>query len=322
MLPSPPPQIPPSLQARPFRLDEAVALGLSRKVLRGRRFRRVRRGVYAEVSLPDGLATQADAVLLLLPGATLSHQTSASLRGLPVPSGDLVHVTVAPGGARPELAGVCVHQRAVGRVHLDGRPHTEPAQNFAELAEHLALVDLVVAGDAMIRRSMVSRDDLLRAAHSRARRRGRTVSTRAADLVRPRVDSPMETRVRLLLVLAGLPEPEPGHVIRDADGGWIGEVDLAYPEHRIAIEYHGDVHRRSRGQWRSDVTKTELLRDLGWTVTVLTSDDVTGRPDRTLERVRVALVDAGHPLVPATLDDEWRTHLAPAWARALVAGNG
>ena len=129
----------------------------------------------------------------------------------------------------------------------------------------------------------------------------------------------METRVRLLLVLAGLPEPEPGYVIRDADGEWIAQVDLAYPAQRIAIEYHGDVHRRSAGQWRSDVTKAELLRGLGWTVIILTADDVDGRPERTLERVRDALLAADHPRVPASFDDEWREHLTPAWARDRLA---
>ncbi len=210
----PPPQpLPPALRGRPFRLDEALSLGVSRKVLRGRRFRRLRRGVYAEASLPDDLATRADAVLLVLPdAATFSHQTSAALRGLPVPSDDLVHVTLPPDVPRPELVGVCCHQRPVCRLRLGGRPITEPAQNLVELAEHLAFVDLVVAGDTMLRRSMVSPEDLLPGAHTRARRRGRPISIRAAELVRPKVDSPMETRVRLLLVLGGLPEPEPGYV--------------------------------------------------------------------------------------------------------------
>ena len=293
---------------------------MSRKVLRGIRFRRLRRGVYAEASLPDDLATRADAALLVLPDATtLSHQTSAALRGLPVPSDGPVHVTIPPDVPCPELDGVCCHRRAVSRLRLDGRPITEPAQNFIELAEHLALVDLVVAGDAMLRRSMLAPDELLQVARGRARRRGRALSIRAAGLVRPKVDSPMETRVRLLLVLAGLPEPEPGYVIRDESGEWIAQVDLAYPARRIAIEYYGDVHRRSAGQWRSDVSKTELLRGLGWTVIILTADDVDGRPERTLERVRLSLVSADHPLVPESFDDEWREHLTPAWARELLA---
>ncbi len=125
----------------------------------------------------------------------------------------------------------------------------------------------------------------------------------------------METRVRLLVVLAGLPEPEPNVVIRDEVGEWVGVVDLAYPELKIAIEYHGDVHRTKRAKWRSDVTKAELLRVLGWAVIILTADDIESRPERTLLRVRSALVEAGHPKVPAVVDPAWRAHLLPQWAR-------
>ena len=158
-------------------------------------------------------------------------------------------------------------------------------------------------------------DELRKAVATTGRRRGVQTARRAAQLVRAGVDSPMETRVRLLVVLAGLPEPEPNVVVRDEVGGWVGVVDLAYPELKIAIEYHGDVHRTKRGKWRSDVAKAELLRALGWTVIILTADDIESRPERTLLRVRGALVEAGHPEVPAAVDPAWRAHLLPQWAR-------
>jgi hypothetical protein len=159
----------------------------------------------------------------------------------------------------------------------DGRRLSAPAENFVELAETLSLVDLVILGDAMVRRELVTCADLVAATASTRRRRGVRLARAAAVMVRPRVDSPMETRVRLLIVLAGLPEPAPGHTVRDAIGGWIGEVDLAYPADRIAIEYHGDVHRSSPGKWRRDIAKAELLAQLGWIVIVLTSEDTCVR---------------------------------------------
>ena len=48
---------------------------------------------------------------------------------------------------------------------------------------------------------------------------------RAAALVRERVDSPRESRLRLCLVLAGLPEPEVNPVVT-VDGRRVGRVDL------------------------------------------------------------------------------------------------
>jgi len=38
------------------------------------------------------------------------------------------------------------------------------------------------------------------------------------------------------------------------------EVDLAYPEWTIAIEYDGDVHRTRRA-WAADHAKTQLLHE-------------------------------------------------------------
>ena len=122
----------------------------------------------------------------------------------------------------------------------------------------------------------------------------------------------------MLVVLAGLPEPVTNYVVRDAAGGWIGAVDLAYPTLRIAIEYHGDVHRTTRGQWRADVAKAELLRELGWTVIILTAADLN-QPTRLLGRVCAALRASGGD-VSDELSSELERHLAdylgprPGWS--------
>jgi hypothetical protein len=299
-----------------------MAAGLSRQMLRAGRFRCVRRGVYAEVSVRDEVATEADAALLLLPNeAVLSHATAAQLRGLPVPPCSTVHVTLPPQTGRPRMRGVRVHEAAVSAAVHDGRPLTTPEENFVELAECLTLVDLVVLGDAMVRRGLTTCLRLRAAVATTTRRRGIRLARRAAELVRADVDSPQETRVRLLVVLAGLPEPQPGFVIRDDLGEWLGAVNLAYGDYRIVIEYHGDVHRKKAGRWRSDVAKAELLRGLGWTVIILTSEDLD-RPDRTLDRILRALREAGHPQLPPVPGTGWRPHLIPAWAVELAAATG
>jgi hypothetical protein len=270
--------------------------------------------VYVEADAPDSVEALVDAARLVLPDlAVVSHQTAAQLRDLPVPASDQVHVSM-PHRA-PRIAGVRAHEGSPTAVVRHGRRISSPVDNFVELAESLSLVDLVILGDAMVRRGFVTCDELVDRARSNRRRRGARMARRAAALVRARVDSPMESRVRLLIVLAGLPEPEPGCKVRDDLGGWIGEVDLAYPASKIAIEYHGDVHRTKRGRWRSDIAKIELLHEFRWTVIVITAEDLDARPERTLRRVRKALVEANHPNVPADLNPLWRTHLLPTWAR-------
>lgn len=81
---------------------------------------------------------------------------------------------------------------------------------FIALASCLSLVELVVVGDAMVRMQLVSEADLREKTKASSERHA-VLARRAAGLVRRGVDSPMETRLRLLIVLAGLPEPEVNH---------------------------------------------------------------------------------------------------------------
>src|SRR5690606_39703155 len=73
---------------------------------------------------------------------------------------------------------------------------------------------------------------------------------RAAALVRPRVASPPETRLRLLVVLGGLPEPATGYEVRVA--GRTRYLDLAYPDWRVAVEYDGRHHVERDPPWSDD----------------------------------------------------------------------
>jgi very-short-patch-repair endonuclease len=145
----------------------------------------------------------------------------------------------------------------------------------------------VVLGDAILGRGQSSLDALARIAAGARHRRGVRLLRLALPLLEPRTDSPMETRLRLLLVRAGLPRPEANRDVV-VDGEWIARPDLSYPGVRIAIEYDGD-HHRSRRQWRSDRARRQLLEDAGWVVLEFTADDVLRRPEATVERVRRAL---------------------------------
>ena len=53
----------------------------------------------------------------------------------------------------------------------------------------------------------------------------------------------METRLRMLLVLAGLPRPEIQVSIYDDEGRFLGRPDLLYRDQRLALEYDGGNHR-------------------------------------------------------------------------------
>jgi len=97
----------------------------------------------------------------------------------------------------------------------------------------------------------------------------------SADM-REAVGSPMETRTRLLLVAAGLPEPEVAVALKD-DAGHAGPVvDLAYRRWRLVIQYEGRGHR-TREQQERDVDRDRWCSRHDWETVKVTSRDVGDR---------------------------------------------
>lgn len=279
---------------------EARNLGVSDRVLRGHRFRSPFFGVHVHRDLPDTLATRCAALALMLPGeATFSHQTAALLCGLPLPDvmadGGRLHVTVPAGTAVPHGRGVVGHEAldlgltcVVGPWRL---PAVHPWRTWCDLAPRLRDDDAIVLGDAVVGRR--GRQHLEQVIAGRAGERGVVRMRRLFGLVRERVDSPMETRTRLLVVRAGLPEPECGLDVYSGDGyGWLARPDLRWPEFKVAVEYDGDLHRTKK-KWRNDIARREGLEEDGWRVIVVTADDIFLRPEETVRRIRNALIERG-----------------------------
>lgn len=102
-------------------------------------------------------------------------------------------------------------------------------------------------------------------------------------------ESPQESRVRLGIARAGLPEPASQVEIHDADGRLVAVADLAYEKELVAIFYDGDEHGRLT-RWRDDLAITAKLADMGWEVVRVTSPmttaEVIGFIQRALRRAR------------------------------------
>src|SRR6266851_5505176 len=112
---------------------------------------------------------------------------------------------------------------------------------------------------------------------------------RVADLSEPKAESAMETRLRLLLVIAGLPRPEAQVSIRDDQGRFLGRPDLLYRIERLAIEYDGGNHRH---RLADDNRRQNGLIGAGVRVLRFTAADVYGAPDAVVNQVRHGLVAA------------------------------
>jgi hypothetical protein len=131
-------------------------------------------------------------------------------------------------------------------------------------------VDLVVLGDAMLKAELTTIPTLIGAIEA-WQGYGTRLAVRAARLMREGVDSPMETRVRLLIVLAGLPEPTVNVIVRGEDGSWRMRFDLCYLEQRLIVEYDGRRHADSPEQWERDIYRREDLDRMDYRLLIVTS---------------------------------------------------
>ncbi len=295
---------------KPFLRRTALDAGVSPKALRGPGFRLVLPGTY--VAAPTVVTPRVRARAALLPyddgAAWASHASAARVYDLPSPTIADEHVSVRRAGHRRRHRGVKAHvgRHSATRV-VNGVRVTEPLMLFVEMAELLTLVDLVVLGDAMVRRRLVTPEGLVRFCAD-ARHKAASPARRAASYVRRDVDSPMETRLRMLIVLAGLPEPQVNLKVRDAVGEVIRKYDLSYPAVKVAVEFNGKVHVLVPGAWEADLERRGAVDDSDWRLLPVISSGIYSTPEQTLRRIHRVLLARGLPGVPLRLSEEWRAH--------------
>lgn len=246
----------------------------------------------------------------LKPAQFFSHETAVAVLGGPLPlitvnraavtGTDLpVHVSTLGAGPLVRAAGVQAHradQRTARMLKVDGFLVADPATAWAQLGSW-SVPALVALGDYFCRvwrpgpgRRDAGRPPLSTVAELRSRiegvrRHGIRRLREAIELIREDSWSPRESKLRCLIVRAGLPEPRLNHDIYDEYGRFIGCFDLAYPEKKLAIEYHGLMHAST---YSADVERIAALRAAGWTVIEVTSS-LFGRRDELLTRIRRAL---------------------------------
>lgn len=293
-----------------FTSAEARDAGISAKQLMGDRYQRLFHGLHLSAEVVVTSAVRAKAVLKISPpGSQVSHFTAAELWGAIVPSQPLTHVSCPQPGWRSARRGIGSHRlnRHAMSSQFCGIRISSPEQTFIDLARALSLVDLVVLGDSLVKARRTTPDRLASAADNWSGW-GSRPARRSAGLVRVGVDSPMETRLRMLMVLAGLPEPVVNHIVYDENGGWARRYDLSYPELKLIIEYDGRQHAENDEQWDRDIDRRESLDGDAWRLIVIRSKGIYVEPYRTLTRIADAMRARGARNVPTRFRDEWRRH--------------
>jgi very-short-patch-repair endonuclease len=260
--------------------------GQIRADVAGGGLRRVRRGVF--VSHPVTNHDVLVAVQREVPRAIASHLTAAHLLGC-ADEPDRPHVTVPHGHALDGGAGVAVHRsrRNIPVVVVNGLRVTDPVRTVLDLARTSRSPEEVVLADAAVHARLVTPEQLRRALPTVHRRHGAERARDAVRRCRAGAESPMETRLRLLLIAAGLPEPVLQHPVRTAIG--LCRLDLSWPDHRIAVEYDGYDWHSGRAAFARDRQRWRALHTLGWDVHPVSAADVR-HPNALLTALRVGLV--------------------------------
>lgn len=299
-----PARVPDVLRGHVFTTAEAAATGVTSSMLRAQHFVQVHRGVWrlADTELTFALAVEAGR-LALPDDAALSHVSALHWMGVPAGRAFPVHFSVH--GSAQTRSGIVLHRRE-GRISprdVRGVPTLGPDRSFVDSATLLGLRHLVRAGDALVRAGLTSIETLI-AFTSASHLDGVVRAREAALLVRDRVDSPRETDVRLLLVCAGLPEPEVNVDVHADDGAWLARGDLVLRRWRIVVEHDGWHHERDADQRQKDHFRRERLEAADWTLIVVTQADFA-HPTSIVSRTFEAMVRRGYRGPPPDLGRTW-----------------
>jgi hypothetical protein len=222
-------------------------------------------------------------------GAAFSGLSAAWLHGLDVDPGEAIEITV-PAEARVSVrVGLQVHRRALADgevVTTRGMPATSMPRTLRDLCLGKTLMECVVLVDMALHARLVSLEMLQTSVMELAGKQGVYGLRRAIEHGEPKAASPMETRLRMTVVLARLPRPQAQVAIYDRDRGFCGRVDLYYPNERLALEYDGATHD---GSLAEDNRRQNRLIGAGVTLLRFTAGDIYRTPDVVARQVREAL---------------------------------
>jgi hypothetical protein len=277
------------MDASPFLGSRALRRGVvTRRQLRTR-YRTVFRDVYISRDAELTAAAKARAAWLAT-GATLCGLSAAAVLGTrwldATAPAEIVRID------RHRQRGIVVHSYQLGHdeVHaIGGMRVTTAARTAYDIGCALPVVKAVPILDALLNATGVKPADIIALGDRHPGARGVRRLRAALELVDGGAESPQETRVRLLLVGAGLPKPETQIEFRELRI----RIDMGWREWKVAVEYDGIHHWENRFQRSWDIERIALLEAVGWSVIRVSAEMLSRRPMVVVERVKDKLVERG-----------------------------
>ncbi|MCY3650856.1 MAG: type IV toxin-antitoxin system AbiEi family antitoxin domain-containing protein [Acidimicrobiaceae bacterium] len=288
------------LISRSQALDEGMTGRQIERLVRSGVWEREASGVYRHEAVPSTVRSRLLA-LCMAHGAVASHRSAAALHPIEGYRLDRVEVVVPPGRARG-IRGARRYESSqmdlFKPVERDGILCTPVGRTVLDLAAIVDRRQLDRTVDAVLRDGQLRLSDLygVLASHARRGRRGcdalrASLEDRFDDNAVPLSD--WSRMVADLLVDAGLEYPALEHRVRRADGGFVAQVDLAFPSHRVAIELDSARWHDNRESFVRDRRRRNEITLAGWTVLNFTWSDYTDHPAALCEVVAKALATSG-----------------------------
>ncbi|EFQ82602.1 hypothetical protein HMPREF0063_11811 [Aeromicrobium marinum DSM 15272] len=294
--------LPAALADRAFTIREAAELGISRRMLRHPRFTEIHPAVDRRSDLVlDRRGAIEAARLSLPPDAAASHTTRLELAGLSIgPPG--LHFTIGRD-LHLELEGIALHRTV--RMPPTGRSGVSAAAAFIQSATLLKPVELIAAGDWLVRHRRMTEAQVRSLAARDPWRPGTVAALAVLPQLRPDARSVPESEVRVAVVAAGLEVPEINTDIA-VGGQFLACGDLVYRRWRLVLEYEGRQHAESPQQFARDIVRYADLRSAGWEYLQITAA-MLARPRALVTRIHQLLVSRGYDGPPPVFGAAFRS---------------
>jgi hypothetical protein len=317
------PAVPADLAHGPFRGSAAIDAGLTtRYQLRSAAWERLLRDVYIHRPLADDPAIRVEALKLgTAPGAVVCGLTAAWAYGAwsPPPGGTVPLEVTRPVRAPGTPAAGLTRRRLVLRgtpdlvrpptglsaldedvVERGGLLFTSTFRTCFDLMRQRHLVEAVAIADSFA--FMCNMSIPLLDAYCADRRRWPNVrlARSAVELASPAARSPGESRLRMVVVLAGFDEPLVNVPILDLDDRHLATPDLLMRSRRlVGLEYDGEYHDHDEQPAADRLRTNRLLARTS--IPLLRYDRTAVSQRRAVIVAEVASATGQRPL--STLDD-------------------
>jgi very-short-patch-repair endonuclease len=274
--------------------------GQADRLVTQRQLREVLPAAYVHSSAPASPLDQRLWTAALWTNGVISHRTAAGLWQIPTASSDSIHVTVGDRRSRRYPPWMRLH-----RVPLIPDADTDQLEDLRVTSRVRTILDLLRterpgAAQSLLDRSLqqcwLGAADLQRSVVEGRGRSGNTQLRKLLAGLEPGAEAESERLLHRILRQSGctgwIPQYQivlPGRRIR---------VDVALPQHRLAIEVDGKLyHDEFSDRFEDDRARQNELINAGWRVLRFTWRQLKDRPDLVMATISRSMAAVKDPIV-------------------------